>query len=227
MIKVVLALIFTLSSYSLAQWKKVSAEDDITIFSLPAKSGVLPFKAVGTVKDNIEKILYILKDHKQKPKWAPKLDSVKVHHQLSKNVFIFSEYYRTPWPATDREFLLKGEIFRIDHNTVLLKAFSVDETQDYSRLKNKSYIQASVKYINLRLTKIDLNQTKVEFEFHGDMKGWMPNWLMNLIQKKWPLRFIQALRKQSAIRKQKLVRVLFTNGPTEGVKRNPTRGTDS
>lgn len=193
----ILITTLVLSSITFAEWKEIGNEDNIKILSLPAQNGVLPFKAIGNVENNIEEIVTILKDHKLKPKWAPKLESVKVHEQLGKEEFVFSEYYKTPWPATDREFLLKGEVLRPNESTVILKAFSVDETKQYKNLKSEDHVQASVKYINLKLTKLDATNTQIEFEFHGDMKGWMPNWLMNLIQKKWPLRFIQGLRKQS------------------------------
>jgi len=59
-----------------------------------------------------------------------------------------------------------------------------------------SYVQADVKILDVYLEKIGETKTKITFEFHGNMKGWMPTWLMNIIQKKWPLRFIQGLRKR-------------------------------
>ena len=92
---------------------------------------------------------------------------------------------------------MKGEIVQLSKNKVLLKAHSVDKEEDYRHLKSEKHIQADVKYLNLTLSAVNPNKTKIEFEFHGDMKGWMPLWLMNLIQKKWPLRFIQGLRKYS------------------------------
>jgi hypothetical protein len=172
-------------------WTKIHEESDITIYSQRADDAVLPFKATGIVNKNIDQILENLMDYKNKSKWAPKLKNVKLHKQLTDNEFIFSEYYSTPWPATDREFLLKGTINRINKNKITLKAKSIVDG-DFS---NADHIQADVKYINIILNKISKNKTQIQFEFHGDMKGWMPVWLMNLIQKKWPLRFIQGLQK--------------------------------
>ena len=39
-------------------------------------------------------------------------------------------------------------------------------------------------------------QTDISFEFVGDMNGWIPNWLMALIQKKWPFKFIEGLKEE-------------------------------
>ena len=102
-------LSFATNAYT-QEWKQVGQEDGIIILSQTAQNGILPFKATGMVEDNIESVLKILKDHKHKPEWSPKLDKVKVHKEIDSKNFIFSEYYQTPWPATDREFLLKGEI---------------------------------------------------------------------------------------------------------------------
>lgn len=173
-------------------WKKVAEEDNITVFALPTGSGIIPFKAKGIINAPIKTVLSSLTDHQRKPKWSPKLKSVKVHQEVSKDKeYIFSEYYKTPWPAYDREFLLKGEIVYDKNGDIHLNAKSINNKQ----LINDDHIQAEVKYINVALHALTPNQTEVTFEFHGDMKGWMPVWLMNLIQKKWPLRFIQGLRK--------------------------------
>ena len=202
--KIFKILTISLSLFSLTvhaesnSWKKLASEDNINIFSKQASNGVLPFKAEGKINANIEVLLNILKDHKNKNQWAPKLETVKMHEQNGQNQFIFSEYYKTPWPASDREFLLSGTIERPTENSIILKAHSIDQEKVFAQFKSESHVQADVQYINVVLQKITANQTSIKFEFHGDMKGWMPLWLMNLIQKKWPLRFIQGLRKYSA-----------------------------
>lgn len=191
---------FSFNSYALSIkdiWNPIANIDDIQIYSKAAKDGVLPFKANATINVNMEKVLYILKNHSTKHEWAPKLEKVTLHKQLSKNQFIFSEYYKTPWPATDREFLLLGEIERLSSKSVILKAHSIDQEAKFKAFRSEDHIQADVKYINVKLDKVSHNITNISFEFHGDMKGWMPLWLMNLIQKKWPMRFIQGLRKYS------------------------------
>ena len=198
MFKKLLLITLLLSSSLFAsgkQWSPIHKEDGIEIFSLKseAKSGVIPFKASGIIQAPLEKVVAVMKDDKKKPEWSPKLDKITMHKKLPNETYIFSEYYRTPWPATDREFLLKGTIKNIGKDQVDFSAKSID-----NNFKSKDYIQTEVYFLNVSLKRIAAQQTLVEFSFHGDMKGWMPTWLMNLIQKKWPLRFIQGLRKASA-----------------------------
>jgi|SaaInlStandDraft_5_1057022.scaffolds.fasta_scaffold51314_2 hypothetical protein len=177
-------------------WKLIAVEQDIKVFAQETTKSLIPFKATGVINAKIEDVFTILKDHKTKHNWAPKLKLVNVHAKPTANQFIFSEYYKTPWPAKDREFLLKGSYKIISPKHIKLSATSVLEGK-YFDLKDQDHIQADVKHLNIELVSIAKNQTQLTFEFHGDMKGWIPKWLSNLIQKKWPLRFIQALQAHS------------------------------
>lgn len=186
-------LLFSLSTHA-NEWKLISTQDNINIYSTSSKNGVIPFKASSTLDIPLNEVLDILTDYKSKNKWAPKLDYVKMHKKLGENTFIFSEYYKTPWPATDREFLLKGSVIQTSSRSYELRAHSIKDPL----LRSEDHIQADVKFINLKLKSISEYKTSIHFEFHGDMKGWMPLWLMNLIQKKWPMRFIQGLKKYNS-----------------------------
>lgn len=185
-------LLFLFVSYSHYAWEMVLQENGITIFAKNEAPGVMPFKADGVVEANLDDIVAVIQDYRNKPLWSPKLKRVELHEALEDNTFIFSEFYKTPWPATDREFLLKGRIFKVSDKRVNIMANSIVDEE----LHNDDYIQAEVKALNITLEQIAENKTKMTFEFYGDMKGWMPTWLMNLIQKKWPYRFIQSLRKR-------------------------------
>lgn len=177
---------------SFASWKLVHEEEGIKVFSGSfQKSGVIPFKAIGVVNAPISKVSETIEDDKLKPQWSPKLKDVVVHEKLNRDHIIFSEYYSTPWPAVDREFLIEGKILRHSESEVQYVGTSYK-----GQYADSDHIQADVKKLNFTLKEISENRTQVVFEFNGDMKGWMPIWLMNLIQKKWPLRFIQGLRKQ-------------------------------
>lgn len=197
MIKIILIALLTSlslatsSSVKTESWKKILVQDEITIFSKTAENSTLPFRASGYISKDLNSVYSILRNYDKKHEWAPKLEKVIIHEKLGENEFIFSEYYRTPWPATDREFLLHGKIVKLHKNKYRFEAKSIQNSQ----YESTDHIQADVKYINVTIESVTPQRTKINFEFHGDMKGWMPVWLMNLIQKKWPLRFIQGIQK--------------------------------
>ncbi len=183
------------SAHTYSSWKLVHSEKGIKVFAgKHRKSGVIPFKAIGTIHASVSEVAEVIEDDKLKPLWSPKLKEVIIHERLNENEVVFSEYYKTPWPSTDREFLIRGQILRHSSKDIEYIGKSVNHAN-----RDDDHIQADVKMLNFRLKELRPNQTQITFVFNGDMKGWMPTWLMNMIQKKWPLRFIQGLRKQVSI----------------------------
>jgi len=149
------------STISTEQWKEVAAEDNITVYSRASENSLLPFKAEGIINSNVETVLSILKNHKRKNLWSPKLKTVKIHKKLNDNEFIFSEYYKTPWPASDREFLLKGGLIKISDSKYHLSASSIKD----ELLKDTSHVSADVKKISIYIEKISSNQISLSLNF--------------------------------------------------------------
>lgn len=185
----VFSFILAFSANASIKWEKIHSENNIDIFSRNSKSGILPFRATGKISAPLKTVLNALMDLPNKSKWSPKLKQVKIHEVLNSNEMIISEYYKTPWPATDREFLLKGKLEKISDSKYTIKAHSINN----HKYASKSHIQSAVEYLDVTIEDLGDNTTSIDFKFHGDFKGWMPVWLTNLIQKKWPLRFIQGL----------------------------------
>ena len=201
MVRIFLALLSLTIHSSEVNWIKFHEEDGVSLYRAPEKkNGLIPFKAEATFRGTKEDYLKILLSFSQKNQWAPKLKKAKVHRRPAPNQFIFSEYYETPWPATDREFLLRGRIDFPSEKVILLKA---ENERDLSYAK-ADHIICDVKILNLELREVGESQTKITFEFYGDMKGWMPIWLINLIQKRWPLRFLLSLEEIRSLGQVKL-----------------------
>lgn len=185
--------IINFNVYSSTQnWEEVFSKDNIIVYASKTKSRIIPFKAVTHINSSLDDILATLKNYENKNLWSPKLKSVKLHKTLNGKDHIFSEFYKTPWPSIDREFLLRGNITRVSENKAILFARSIED----NLLENKDHIQADVKKIEIIIEYKPSIGSVVSFEFHGDMKGWMPAWLINIIQKKWPYRFLQSLKNR-------------------------------
>lgn len=184
---------FLSSSGVMGEWEPFHFEGGITLYKKEGRDdGLIPFRAVGEFEGELRSYLIALLDHSQKPLWAPKLKKVTVHLVLSPKEVIFSEYYRTPWPASDRQFLLKGTITVPEKGKVLFQAKNYGEKS----FRDENHIVCDVRLLDLLLENVGPKKTRITFSFSGDMRGWMPDWLINIIQKKWPLRFLQGLQKQ-------------------------------
>lgn len=176
---------------SLEQWQQIDTVDGIFLFrSLQESGDLLPFKAIATLDIPYQKIVMALVDAEEKNSWAPKLKSIKFHNQISTNRFEYSEYYATPWPFFDREFLLDGTV-EYKNDRVLLRA----QNSSNKHLADTGHLVANVERVEIEIIPLSVERTKIAFTFSGDLGGWIPNFVKNIIQKKWPVRFIQAMER--------------------------------
>ncbi|MCK9175900.1 MAG: START domain-containing protein [Desulforhopalus sp.] len=176
-------------------WEKIDTIEGVTLFrSLQKSETLLPFKAVATLNVPYQKIVMALVDAEHKKRWAPKLKYVTLHNKISTSSFQYSEYYTTPWPFYDREFLLLGQVEYKKDRVLFSARNSPDKT-----LADKKHLLANVKVMEFAIIPLSPDTTRVEFTFSGDLGGWIPDFVKNIIQKKWPVRFIQAM--QSYIQK--------------------------
>lgn len=171
-------------------WIYESTDEGVALYhQQDAAEGLLPFKAVAELDVASEQVVLALLTAEQKPLWAPKLKGTTVHATLAANCFQYSEYYTTPWPFKDREFLLLGTIFRQGDGIV----FSAVDAPD-RHYRDDSHVQANIHELTFAIFPLSANRTRVEFTFSGDLGGWIPDFVQEIIQKRWPVRFIQALQ---------------------------------
>lgn len=175
-------------------WQPIGDFEGVALYrSVYEIEGLLPFKAVAELNVPYEKIVMALVDAERKSDWAPKLKSTAVHSQISTNRFEYSEYYKTPWPFKDREFLLAGTV-EYRHDRIVFAA----ENSANGAMARKDHLRANIRTLTFEVVPLSANRTEVTFTFSGDLGGWIPAFVKTIIQKKWPVRFIQSLKRYVA-----------------------------
>ena len=172
------------------KWEQIDTIEGVALFrSLEESDTLLPFKATAKLNVPYQKIVMALVDAEHKNDWAPKLKYTTIHNEISNNHFEYSEYYTTPWPFHDREFLLLGTV-EYQNDRILFSA----ENSLNKDLADTTHLLANVKVMEVAIIPLSSDTTRVEFTFSGDLGGWIPTFVKNIIQKKWPIRFIQAMQ---------------------------------
>nr|WP_320048987.1 START domain-containing protein [uncultured Desulfuromonas sp.] len=172
------------------QWVYESTDEGVALYhQRDVAEGLLPFKAIAELDVASEQVVLALLNAEQKPLWAPKLKGTTVHATLAANCFQYSEYYTTPWPFKDREFLLLGTIVRQGDGIVFTAVDAPDR-----HFRDDTHVQANIHELTFAIIPLTANRTRVEFTFSGDLGGWIPDFVQEIIQKRWPVRFIQALQ---------------------------------
>jgi len=175
-------------------WQHIGDYEGVALYrSVYETEGVLPFKAVAVLDIPFDKIVMALVDAERKADWAPKLKATAIHTRISPNRFEYSEYYQTPWPFKDREFLLAGTVeYRQDR--IVFAA----ENSTNGALARKDHLRANIQTLTFDVVPISAGRTEVAFTFSGDLGGWIPAFVKTIIQKKWPVRFIQSMKQYIA-----------------------------
>lgn len=194
----VFSIIFILSVFSFGlvngqneveQWEFLQDYGNISLYrAVHSEDELLPFMATADLEIPFQEIVKALVDTEKKQVWAPKLKYTVMHNEESANQYEYSEYYTTPWPFDDREFLLLGTV-RYEKEQVV---FSAVNSNDKS-LAATDHTLANVKMLEFVIIPLSESRSRVRFTFSGDMGGWIPDFVKTIIQKKWPVRFIQAL----------------------------------
>jgi hypothetical protein len=175
-----------------AEWRLLAEEDNIRVLKKVEVDGrETPFKAEAEIDASVEQVLNIILDFERKPEWSPKCEKVTMIRKDSDFDYFVKEKYLTPWPVRDREFFLLGEII-INRDGVIITARS----DDPQGMADPECITAEVYELDIILNRLPDNRTEMVFIFQGDLKGWLPKWLNDLIEEAWPLQFMQGLRAQ-------------------------------
>lgn len=217
--RTITVLIFFVIKTSLAvdlNWKADGDYEGVKIYTSEnyAKNGLLPFKGVLEYNLPAEKVVIAVMDPSKKHFWAEKLKSVQMHKIIRPGHFLYSEFYRAPWPLTDRQFLVEGKVWREGKKTIF-KGVSVDNKKYF----NKDHIVAHMKALQLEVIPVSENRTRLELSFICDPKGYIPNWVVNMVQRKWPATFLQQLVKYASSSPKNTKSKLYTEWLA-----NPTKG---
>lgn len=192
---VVFLFLWMLSPCSLQaseQWHFIDTFEHVELYrAAETRPGYLPFKAVASLNASYGEIVMALVDVERKHLWAPKLKTAIVHRTVGSNSFEYSEYYTTPWPFHDREFLLSGQVTYLPDRI----RFSAENSENIM-LADEDHVLVDLEVLIFDIIPVSDEQCRVEFIFSGHMGGWIPEFVETIIQRKWPVRFIQALEKR-------------------------------
>ncbi len=188
---------FVLTAYCADQpinWKLIKDENNIQVYVFETDySDIVKAKTRTIIKAPIIKVKEVLDDIDRRHEWIPFLRISKALSEYKNNRRIEFSHFSAPWPASDRDFVYQIELITESDKQLVYKMKSVD-----SELmpENRARIRADLYESIYTLTVVDKNTTKVELVFHADPKGWLPNWIINIIQRVLPYKILRNLKRR-------------------------------
>lgn len=176
-------------------WEIINQDDDILIYTKQlADSPLIAVKAVSTLDADMLKVVNIINNNQKFTEWVPRLLTAYTLESNSPNEWIEYILLDAPWPLKNREFVLKKTMTTSHENdSTKINFQSVDSTLNPSDDDN---VRAIIYDGSFTITTINDNQARIDIIAHADLKGLIPDFIKNYLQKVWPLYTLRRLKKR-------------------------------
>ena len=178
------------------EWTEIYTRDAVTVSkqSLP-DSRLVAFKGDTLYSEPLDKVLYVLLDHDHRVEWVDRLYINTMLEEVSPHEYVLYQGYELPFIFSNRDYVYRGVVTQ-DASTgvVTLDLDSIEHPDAPETIGVRAELLRS-RYV---LTPLGPNDTQLEVEIVTDPKGAMPIWLVNLIQRSWPLNTLNGVRNQLA-----------------------------
>lgn len=189
------ALVFPLSAAAWAgEWEKIDEESGVKVYSREIEdSSLVAFKGEMTMSSSLGRILAVLADNNHRKEWIDRLEESTVLERSGPYEYVVYQHFSLPVPISDRDYVYRGRAVKGPGGSVILQMHSVTHAKAPETVGVRAKLIRS-KYV---LTPKGENSTHVLVEIQTDPQGWLPAWLVNMIQKSWPMKTLLALDAQA------------------------------
>ena len=167
--------------------KKNSPEDEVNTY-----------RGTTTMPISIERIAYVLDDTESKKEWVSRLkEETRLEENPSSYRSIAYQHYNLSWPVSDRDYVIDSKWTVMKDMKLPTAILSIKSTirDDVPEIEGR--VRGQLDRLVYKLEKLKSNQTRVTVEIMVNPKGLLPNFMINLIQKEWPITTLRQLNAQA------------------------------
>ena len=189
-------LLILLPDYCGADWTSVKSKEGIQIYTREVTgTPIVMAKGFVIIDAKPEVILAILDDNNNHPKWVPYLQISRRLQTVSDTERLEYSLFDAPWPASNRDFVFRVKALPSSRKNTLI--YSMKSEASPLAPEQKGVVRATLHESTFKLTRLGSGRTEVEFLFQADPQGWIPNWIVNILQRAWPYKVLKNLRLQA------------------------------
>ena len=179
-----------------AEWEEVSCRNGIRVLSreMPG-SDIIAFRGDVTINADIGTVINVINDKQRRREWVDRLLESSTLAQDSSLESIEYTKISCPWPISDRDFVFRSTTYLDEERGRVVMDMSSVDYPDMPPIEG--VVRGETRHSVYSLTRIEKGLTRVEVEFYGDPKGWVPAWVANVFQKRWPEITLTRLRRQT------------------------------
>ena len=179
------------------KWEWVGKIDGVKVWKKEVEgTDLLAFRGEVVADVHIGKIMTIFANPDSRKNWVARWRDSKT---LKKEPMAEEYYIRfdTPFPVTNRDYVLRSEGIADGNKGIFVCNIKSIERSDAPENDCCVRATATKTYYHFKAMKGDQPKTLLIVEVHTDPKGMLPDWLVNLIQKKWPSDTLNGLVREA------------------------------
>lgn len=178
-----------------ARWEEIRQDEGITVWRLDVPGVLLPgFRSEADVKASPEAVLAVIRAIDRHTEWMYRCTDARLLDQLDENTVIVYNRTDFPWPARDRDVILRTEVTRNEQQNRIRVSY---QNIDSNLVKKKDGV---VRIPRLEgaytMTELQPGVTRVSYLVEVDVGGSLPDWIASLVARDLPFKTLNALRSR-------------------------------
>ncbi len=178
-------------------WEKVSKKEGINVYRKSFDNSDVKGVGGSVLLDvPVGKIIWVLMDHTHKDQWIDKFHSARTIETLSPLASIQYAAFSMPLTISDRDFVYSYK-FTYDSKRKMIEVDTHSVKNNKEPSSKSVGVRGEILFGKYRLyPRSHGKKTYVEVEYLADPKGYLPTWVVNIVQKSWPYKTLSKLRNQ-------------------------------
>ena len=180
-----------------SKWEYIGTWDGVKVSRKSvAGSDVMAFRGDIVAPIHIGKLIATFLDPAQRKFWVDRFADQKTLEMVNPLTEIYWIRFGLPFPITDRDYVFRAEgSADAVHHVFTTKIKSVNDPR---KGEDDCCVRAVAYGTFYRFEALPGERTRMTVEVHTDPKGAIPDWLVNLIQKKWPSKTLSDLIRHAS-----------------------------
>lgn len=178
------------------KWKLIKSRGHSKVYQMKVRGSRLIAMRGDTIYNApIGKVMHLLSNVPRKVKWVSRMIQARYVEKKSPDDYIVYTRFKFPWPTSHRDFLLRTQCFYYPKEKKIIRyQYSIKDARVPPK---KGVIRAVIHYSRYTLVSI-ANGTKTRMSAigYGDPKGSIPSFIVNFIQRRWPMKNMKSITEQ-------------------------------
>lgn len=174
------------------EWEQIYDDEDVKVSRAEVEgSKLFAFRGDTIMAASQQQVLGVLLDNDHRLAWVDRLYQNDVLERTSDFDYVIYQAFDLPALFSSRDYVYHGVVTEDEATGVVTLAMQSIEHADAPET-----IGVRARLIDSRymITPLEDGTTRVEVEIVTDPEGMMPAWLVNMVQKDWPMETLNGLR---------------------------------